>query len=168
MIKSRRIRGAGHVARKGEKRGASMLLVWKPEGKRQLVRPRCRWVDNIRMDLGEVRWGDEDRIGLAQERNRWRALVNFPWNAGKLSSGLTSSGLSSTLLPRWVNRGIPCILARAALSPSCRRSADYLISPVKSRLFIREVKDVIKTPQVNGTYYCGREYPFMMRPLHIF
>jgi hypothetical protein len=59
-------------------------------------------VDNIRMDLGEVGWGDVDWIGLAQDRNRWRALVNsvlnlrVPLNAGKLSSGLTSSGLSSS------------------------------------------------------------------------
>jgi hypothetical protein len=46
--------------------------VGKPEGKRPLGRPRRRWVDNIRMDLGEVGWGDVDWIGLAQERNRWR------------------------------------------------------------------------------------------------
>jgi hypothetical protein len=59
-------------------------------------------VDNIRIDLGEVGWGDVDWIGLAQDRNRWRALVNsvlnlrFPRNDGKLSSGLTSRGLSSS------------------------------------------------------------------------
>jgi hypothetical protein len=76
--------------------------VGKPEGKRPLRRPRCRWVGNIRMDLGEVGWSDVDWIGLAQDRNRWRALVNsvlnlrVPWNAWKLSSGLTSSGLSSS------------------------------------------------------------------------
>jgi hypothetical protein len=60
----------------GEKRNAYRLLVGKPEGKRPLGRPRCRWVDNIRMDLGEVGWGDVDWIGLAKDRNRWRALVN--------------------------------------------------------------------------------------------
>jgi hypothetical protein len=49
--------------------------VEKPERKRPLGRPRRRWVDNIRMDLGEVRWGDVDWIVLAQDRNRWRALV---------------------------------------------------------------------------------------------
>jgi hypothetical protein len=54
IIKSRRIRWAGHVARMGEKTNAYRLLVGKPEGKRPLERPRCRWVDNIRMDLGEV------------------------------------------------------------------------------------------------------------------
>jgi hypothetical protein len=76
--------------------------VGKPEVKKPLGRPRCRWVDNIRMDLGEVGWGDVDWIGLAKERNRWRALVNWvlnlqvPLNAGELSSGLTSSGLSSS------------------------------------------------------------------------
>jgi hypothetical protein len=75
IIKSRRMRWAGHVARMGEKRYAYRLLVGKPEGKRPLGRQRCRWVD-IRMDLGEVGWGDVDWIGLAQDRNRWRALVN--------------------------------------------------------------------------------------------
>jgi hypothetical protein len=76
IIKSRRMRWAGHVARKGEKRKAYRLLVGKPERKRPLGRPRRRWVDNIRMDLGEVGWGDVDWIGLAQDKNRWRALVN--------------------------------------------------------------------------------------------
>jgi hypothetical protein len=56
------------------------LLVGKPEGKRTLGRPRRRWVDNIWMDLGEVEWGDVDWIGLAQDRNRWRALVNSVMN----------------------------------------------------------------------------------------
>jgi hypothetical protein len=57
IIKSRRMRWAGHVARMGEKRGnAYRLLVGKPEGNRPLGRPRRRWVDNIRMDLGEVGW----------------------------------------------------------------------------------------------------------------
>jgi hypothetical protein len=60
IIKSRRMRWAGHVARMGEKRNACRLLVGKPEGKRPLGRPRCRWVDNIRMDLGLVGWGDVD------------------------------------------------------------------------------------------------------------
>jgi hypothetical protein len=70
--------------------------------KRPLGRPRRRWMDNIRMDLGEIGLGDVDWIELTQDRNRWRALVNsvlnlrVPWNAGKLSSGLTSSGLSNS------------------------------------------------------------------------
>jgi hypothetical protein len=65
IIKSRRMRWAGHVARMGEKRNAYRLLVGKPEGNGPLGRPRRRWADNIRMDLGEVRWGDVDWIGLA-------------------------------------------------------------------------------------------------------
>jgi hypothetical protein len=63
-----------------ETRNAYWLLVGKPEGKRQLGRPRRRWVDNIRMDLGEVGWGDVDWIVLAQDRYRWRALVNSVLN----------------------------------------------------------------------------------------
>jgi hypothetical protein len=59
-----------------EKRNSYRLLVGKPEGKRPLRRPRCMWVGNIRMDLGEVEWGDVGWIGLAQDRNRWRAVVN--------------------------------------------------------------------------------------------
>jgi hypothetical protein len=55
-------------------------LVGKPDGERPLGRTRRRWVDNIRMDLGEVGWGDMDWIGLAQDRNRWRALVNSVLN----------------------------------------------------------------------------------------
>jgi hypothetical protein len=79
IIKLQRIRWAGHVARM-EKKNAYRLLVGKPEGKRPLGRPRRRWVDNIRTDLGEVGWGDVDWIGLAQDRNRWRALVNSVLN----------------------------------------------------------------------------------------
>jgi hypothetical protein len=60
----------------GKKRNAYRLLVGKPEEKRLLGRPRRRWVDNIRMDLREVGWGDVDWIGLAKDRNIWRALVN--------------------------------------------------------------------------------------------
>jgi hypothetical protein len=60
IIKSWRMRWAGHVAQMGEKRTAYRLLVGKPEGQRPLGRPRHRWVDNIRMDLGEVGWGDVD------------------------------------------------------------------------------------------------------------
>jgi hypothetical protein len=76
MIKSRSMRWVGSVARMGEKRNAYRLLMEKPDGKRQLGGTRRRWVDNIRTDLGEVGWGDVDWIGLAQDTNRWRALVN--------------------------------------------------------------------------------------------
>jgi hypothetical protein len=71
-----RMRWVGHVARMREKRNAYRLLVGKPEGKRPLGRPRHRWVDNIRMGLVKVGWGDVDWFGLAQHRDRWRALVN--------------------------------------------------------------------------------------------
>jgi hypothetical protein len=64
----------------GEKRNAHRLLMGKPEGKRPLGRPRRRWVDNIRMDLGVVEWGDVDWIGLAKDRNRFRDLVNSVLN----------------------------------------------------------------------------------------
>jgi hypothetical protein len=64
----------------GEKRNAYRLLVGKPEGRRPLERPRRRWMDNIRIDLGEVRWGDVDWIGLAKDRNRWRVLVDSVLN----------------------------------------------------------------------------------------
>jgi hypothetical protein len=57
VIKSRRMRWPGHVARMGEKRGAYGILVGRPEGRRQLGRPRRRWEDNIKMDLQEVGWG---------------------------------------------------------------------------------------------------------------
>jgi hypothetical protein len=63
----------------GEKRNAYRLLVGKPDGKRPLGRPRCRWVD-IMMDLGEVGWGDVDWIDLAKDRSRWRAVVNSVLN----------------------------------------------------------------------------------------
>jgi hypothetical protein len=70
----------GPCSTKGEKRNAYRLLVGKPEEKRPLGRPRRRWVDNIRMELGDVGWGHVDWIGLAQNRNRWRTLVNSVLN----------------------------------------------------------------------------------------
>jgi hypothetical protein len=79
-IKSRRMRCAGHVARMGKKRKVYRLLVGKPEGKRPLGRPRHRWIDNIKMVLSEIRSRVVDRIGLAQDRYRWRALVNSVMN----------------------------------------------------------------------------------------
>ena len=80
VIKSRRMRWAGHVACMGEERGAYRVLVGKPEGKRPLGRPRRRWVDNIRMDLQEVGCGHVDWIGIAQDRDGWRKLVNAVMN----------------------------------------------------------------------------------------
>ena len=69
------MRWAGLVARMGENRGVHRVLVGKPEEKRPLWRPRCRWEDNIKMDLQEVGRGRGDWMELAQDRDRWRALV---------------------------------------------------------------------------------------------
>ena len=80
VIKSKRMRWAGHVARMGEERGVYRVFVGKPEGKRPLGRPRRRWVDNIRMDLQEVGCGYMDWIGLAQDRDRWWTLVSAVMN----------------------------------------------------------------------------------------
>ena len=79
VIKSRRMRWAGNVARMGEERGYR-VLVGKPEGKRPLGRPRRRCVDNIRMDLQEVGCGYMDWIGMTQDRDRWRTLVSAVMN----------------------------------------------------------------------------------------
>ena len=80
VIKLRKMRWAVHVERMGERTGVYRVLVGKPEGKRPLRRPRRRWEDNIKMDLQEVRCGDMERIDLAQDRDRWRALVNAVMN----------------------------------------------------------------------------------------
>jgi hypothetical protein len=64
----------------GEDRGVYRVLVEKPEGKRPLGRPRRRWEDNIKMDIQEVGWEVMDWIGLARDRDRWRALVNGVMN----------------------------------------------------------------------------------------
>ena len=82
VIKSKRMRWAGHEVRMGEERGVCRVLVGKPEGKRPLGRPRCRWVDNIRIDLQEVGCGYMDWIGLAQDRDRWRTLMSAVMNLG--------------------------------------------------------------------------------------
>jgi hypothetical protein len=80
IIKSRRMRWAGHVARIGEKRNMYSLLVGKPEGKIPPERPRRRWIDNIKVGLLEIGLSVVDWIGLAQDRYRWRALVNSVMN----------------------------------------------------------------------------------------
>jgi hypothetical protein len=80
MIRTRRMRWAGHIARMGEKSNAYRILVGKPEGKRLLGRLRHRYEDNIKMDLREIVWGGMDWIHLDKDRDQWRALVNKVMN----------------------------------------------------------------------------------------
>jgi hypothetical protein len=75
-VKSRRMRWAGHVARKGEERKVYKVLVGKPDGRRPLGRPRRRWEDGVRMDLRVIGLGGVNWILLAQDRERWRAVVS--------------------------------------------------------------------------------------------
>ena len=110
VIKSRRMRWVGHVARMGEGRGVYRVLVAKPEGKRPLGRPRRRWEDNIKMDLQEVGCGDMDWIELAQDRDRWWALVNavmnlrVPKNAGNFLTNCKLVSFSSRTLLHGVSK----------------------------------------------------------------
>jgi hypothetical protein len=76
MIKSKRMRWAGLVARMGEMRNAYRISVGKPEGQRPLGRPRRRWVGNIKIDLRETGWDGVDWIDLAQDKDQWKARVN--------------------------------------------------------------------------------------------
>jgi len=80
VIKSRRMRWAGHVARMGEERGVYRVLLGKQAGKRPLGKLRHRWVDNIMTDLQELGCGNMDWIGLAQDRDKWRTLVSAVMN----------------------------------------------------------------------------------------
>jgi hypothetical protein len=80
MIKSKRMRWAGLVARTETKRNAYRILARKPGGKRPLGRPRRRWVDNIKMHLRQMGWDGMDWIDLSQDRNLWRALLNTGMN----------------------------------------------------------------------------------------
>ena len=80
MIKSRRLRWAGHVARMEEGRSAFKILTGKPTETRPLGRPRCRWEDNIRMNLEEIGINVGNWVDSAQDKNYWRALVNAALN----------------------------------------------------------------------------------------
>jgi hypothetical protein len=88
VIKLKRMRWEGKVARMGDRRSVYRVLVWKREGKRSLGRPRRRWEDNIKLELQEVGCGGMDWIELDQDMDRWRTLVNavmnlrVPYNAG--------------------------------------------------------------------------------------
>jgi hypothetical protein len=82
IIKSRRMRWTGHVARMGEKRNAYRILVGKPQRKRPLGRPRRRWDDNIKIDLRVIGWSGMDWVYLAQDRNHWRSLMNAVMTLG--------------------------------------------------------------------------------------
>jgi len=110
VIKSRRMRWAGHVARMGEERGVYRVLVVKPEGKRPLGRPRRRWVDNIRMDLQEVGCGYMEWIGLAQDRDRWQTLmsavmnIRVPRNAGNFLTSCKAVSFSRRTLHHGVSK----------------------------------------------------------------
>jgi hypothetical protein len=102
IIKSRRMRWVGHVARMGEKRNEYRLMVGKPEGKRPLGRPRRRWKDNIKMDLLEIGLSVVDWIGLARDRYRWRALVKSVMNLrGSIKSWETTEWLHNLWPLEW-------------------------------------------------------------------
>jgi hypothetical protein len=74
------MRWTGHVARLGAKRNTYGILAGKPEGRRQMGRPRCKWVNNIKMDLREIRLDGKNWIYLDQDGNQWRALLNTVMN----------------------------------------------------------------------------------------
>jgi hypothetical protein len=100
MIKSRRMRWAGHVARMGEKRNAYRILVGKPEVKRPLARPRRRLVDNIKMDIREIGWDGVDWIDMVQDRDHWRALANGTEPPGSIKYWEVLEWLHNWRLPR--------------------------------------------------------------------
>ena len=110
VIKPRRMRWAGHVACLWERRGLYRMLVGKPEGKKPLERPRRRWEDNIKMDLQQVGCGVVDWIELAQDRDRWRALLTvvmnlrFPLSARNFLISLEQVSFSKRTLLHEVNK----------------------------------------------------------------
>jgi hypothetical protein len=124
VIKSRRMRWAGHVARMGDERGVYRVLVGKPEGKKPLGRHRRRWVDNIRKDLQEVQCGYMDSIGLAQDRDRWRTLVSavmnlrVPCNAGNCLTSCKPDSCSGRTLHHAVNKPTCVTVARGPFGSS--------------------------------------------------
>jgi hypothetical protein len=120
--KLRRMRWVGHVAHKGERRGVYRVLVGKSGGKRPLGRPRCRWEDNINMDLQEVGCGGMDWIELAQDRDRWGALVNVVMNQPPNSLYALGSVPSQFTVCTW----------QCTFSVHCMHLAVYLLSSLYS------------------------------------
>ena len=95
VIKSKRLRMAGHVARMGDKRASYRVFVGTANGKRPLGRPKYRWEDNIKINLQEVGWGGVDWFDLAKDRDKWWAVVNAVTNLRVLENAgnsLTSRG----------------------------------------------------------------------------
>jgi hypothetical protein len=86
MIKSRRMRWAGHAARMEERRNACRILVGKSEGRTPLGGPRRRWLDNIKMNLKEIGFGGVNLINVAQDRDQWRTLLNTVMDLRMLNS----------------------------------------------------------------------------------
>jgi hypothetical protein len=149
IIKARRMRWAGHLARMGEKRNAYRLLVEKPGGSRPLRRQGRRWLDNIRIDLLEVGWGDVDWIGLAQDRDGWRALVNsvlnlrLPRNAGKLSSVQTTRDLSSSARLHGVSYYLTATMSPAGhIEHHSQANIVYTGNPVLQEICVAEVTSI--------------------------
>jgi hypothetical protein len=105
MIKSRKIRWAGHVARMEENGNAYGIFVGYPEGKRPLGKPRRSWMDEIKMNLRDIEWDGVDMVDLAQDRDQRRALVNtvmnlrVPRNFGKFLSSCETVGISRMAQP---------------------------------------------------------------------
>ena len=161
------MRWAGHVARMGEETGAYRFLVGKPEGRRPLGRPRCRWMDNIRTDLQEVGCEYMDWIGLAQDRDRWRKLVSavmnlrVPWNAGNFLTRCKPVNFSRRTLHHGVSKKLySCILVdnywhifheartlefkiRLILNSKTRQKALYIfVSPFLFIIFVSQLGSI--------------------------
>jgi hypothetical protein len=117
MIKSRRMRWAGHIARTGENKNAYVLLVLKAGRKEPLERPRRMWVDNIKMDVGEIGWCRIEWIVLAQDRDKWRVercrcvrLTNLPASMRRLSRQGAFFNISQPYRPPRSVTGIALLL----------------------------------------------------------